>query len=128
MKNKIFAVLLSLLLCFTLSFSLVGCSKNSKEDIAYKMICYVADAENGGNVSNITLESGKLELEEDGTYFANFKVKVDSTTKYFTGTYDPQTKEITYKDMTNMFGLVPPGPAYSETDSFDIEKVNKKLK
>ena len=129
MKNFVKVLVASLLLVACLS-SFVGCGKSlTKEEIAYKMICYVAE-EYEVDASDVTVKSGKLEEEDDGSYFANFKVSVNGYTRYFSGTYDPEADKITYNDVTifvNM-SMAGPGPAYSVTDSFDIEKVNKMLK
>lgn len=123
-------LLIGITLLIVLSCSLlVGCkNKIEKEEIAYKMICYVADEYNE-DTTNITLQSGRLTEQEDGNYFATLKVVVRSNTMYFAGTYYVDTGEIEYKDMTKTINssIVGAGPGYLDTESFDIAKVNKKL-
>ena len=128
MKNAIKIILSVLLLVVCLSF-VVGCNNTpNKEEIAYKMICYVAE-DYDEEPSNITLRSGRLKEEDNGNYFATFKVSVNSYTMYFCGTYYVETGKIEYIDMTRAVNnsIVGAGPAYYDTESFDIAKVNKKL-
>lgn len=127
LKNVIKTILSVFLLVVCLS-CFVGCNNTpNKEEIAYKMICYVAE-DYDEEPSNITLQSGQLTEKDDGNYFANFKVSVYSYTMYFCGTYYVETGKIEYTDMTQMINnLMVAGPAYYNTESFDIAKVNKKL-
>ncbi len=129
MKKGFRVVLFALLII--LSFSLiVGCkSKLEKEEIAYKMICYVAEDYNEES-ANVTLRSGRLNKEENGNYFATFTVMVNSYTMYFCGTYYTETGKIEYTNMTKAIhsSITGAGPGYLDTESFDIAKVNKKLK
>lgn len=128
MKN-IFKIFLSVLLLAVGVSCFVGCNKTpNKEEIAYKMICYVAEDYNEAT-SNIILQSGRLKEEENGNYFATFKISVNSYTMYFCGTYYGETGKIEYTDMTNTINnsITGAGPAYCDTESFDIAKVNKRL-
>lgn len=126
MKNLFKIFLLTLLAVCALCIA--GCENTpSKEEIAYKMICYVAEDYNE-DPSNITLQSGSIEEEESGDYFAAFTVSVGSQTMYFCGTYYIETGKIGYTDMTNkILSLGFAGPGYYDTESFDIAKVNKML-
>ena len=127
--KKVVRFVLSVLLLVLCVSCIVGCNKPSKEEIAYKMICYVAE-DYDEEPSNIKLKSGRLKEEENGDYFATFKVTVNSYTMYFCGTYHTDSGEIEYTDMTRTISnsIVGAGPAYSDTESFDIDEVNKKLK
>lgn len=128
MKN-VFKIFLSVLLFVVGVSCFVACNNTpDKEEIAYKMICYVAEDYNEVT-SNITLQSGRLKKEENGNYFATFKVSVNSYTMYFCGTYYVETGKIEYTDMTNIVNnsITGAGPAYYDTESFDIVKVNKRL-
>lgn len=129
MKNT-FQIFLSILLLVLGVSCFIGCNNNlNKEEIAYKMICYVAEDYNEAT-SNITLQSGRLKKEEDGNYFATFKVSINSYTMYFCGTYYVKTGKIEYTDMTKTIknNFMGAGPAYYDTESFNIEKVNKRLR
>ena len=121
MKKSLKLILFTLLIVFSFSL-IVGCkSKLEKEEIAYKMICYVAEDYNE-EPANITLKSGRLNEEENGNYFATFKVVVNSYTLYFSGTYYVETDKIEYNDMTQIINssIIGAGPGYLDTESFDI--------
>lgn len=127
--SKILIAVLLIVACVTL---VVGCNggKPTKEDIAYKMIVTVADDYNE-DLSNIRLVSGRLvENEESGEFTAHFKVSVSGYTMYFYGTYYTESGEIEYIDMTRTINSSPlgAGPAYLDTESFNITKVNNRLK
>ncbi len=130
MKKRFVAVLSFLALCIAVVFGAVGCGKSelSKEDIAYKLICSVAE-DYDSEPEDVRLQSGRMTKEED-VYTVWFTVKVGSYTMYFTGEYNTETEELEYKDMTSVMenSIVGPGPAYLDTESFDIDQVNKKLK
>ena len=106
----------------------VGCNKElSKEEIACKMICYVAE-EYEVEPSSVLLKSGSLTEEEDGDYFANFLVVVNGYEMYFSGTYYVETEVIEYNDVTSAVEVLGAGPNYYNTESFNVDKVNDELK
>ncbi|MBE5756296.1 MAG: hypothetical protein E7342_00680 [Clostridiales bacterium] len=123
--SKLLVVLLAIATCLSV---FVGCGKLTKEDIAYNMICYVAE-DNQQDIANITLMSGTLKEDENGNYEAWFKVKVGYFTFYYMGTYYVDTEKIDYTDVSHLVNLTPTGagPLYLATDSFNIDKVNNKL-
>lgn len=137
MKNsltkKLIMVIISTVILVCSLVGITGCGKKiTKEDIAYETITYVAEHE-GVKTKYVTLLSGSLKQEDNGDYLGYFVVRSMIYTLYYTGTYNPKTKEITYRDTTSIieqseqdFG-VGAGPLYTTTDSFNIDKVNKRL-
>lgn len=122
--KKIISIVLSTFVAILLFSFTFGCGSSiNKEDLAYKMICYVAD-DNYVDYEDITLISGTLREEEDGNFYANFKVTVNYYTMYYSGRYYIETEEITYTDVTSSSLH---GPLFDSTTSFNITEVNNKL-
>ena len=122
---KLLTVTLLLAVCFS---SFVACGKSlTKEEVVYKMICYVAE-ENEVDVADVTVKSGEVEEQEDGDYFAWVIVSVNGYTRYFSGKYYVETETVTYLDVT-IAASIPPGvgEGFYSTDSFDIDEVNDML-
>lgn len=132
MKVKYVSFVLLIACC--MSF-FAGCGRLSGKDAAaYQIVCYIADEYNV-QPKDIQIISGSLRTpEEDSSiacdYMGNLKVSIKSKIKYFAVSYTEGPMSIKYMDTTEWLKEIIDtiGNLYFETNSFDIAKVNKKLK
>ena len=121
--KKVLSTIAFLLCLVTIAGMSTACGKNSKEDIVFTVVCYVAE-EYDIEPNEITIQSGSVrEDESNDEYDLWICVSVDGYTLCFNGSYKPETEKITYKRMSGNLG-----PLFYDTDDFDIKEVNNKLK
>ena len=127
MKKKLVCLFSMILLCFSIVLGVCACKpEETNEDIVYKVVCYVAEEE-GVTPKDVEIVSGAINYdEEDKAYSLNLKISVYSYyTYYYSGMYNPETKAISYVDVTRYSSIV--GANFFKTNSFDISAVNQRL-
>lgn len=135
-KTKFVSFVLTILLCglFASGCNTEPVKLSGTTAMAYNIVCYIID-DSGLDARDVEVVSGNLReagsYEDPYEYNGNLKLSVDRKIRYYSVSYWSDTGEIEYRDVTDIIAEIlngKPGPYYEETDSFDIAKVNKKLK
>ena len=130
MKKRLITAFVATMVCLFALFSAVGCLmvKQTQEDMAYNIVSSVAKKQKV-DLEDTTVISGSITVttkDFQSYHVACMIVKFGEETVYFSANY-AGSRVTSCTDMTALGENVTLGPAYYETDSFDIQAVNDRL-